>query len=309
MWYIFEKIELFVYAYPPPFLIDINIFNRDGFLVVKGFFDLETHIKPITNDIQSIIEIVCTKYGVCIPNPDLFYSGYLELKEVNRNYASEVYDAVKQLGSFMQLLSSEHILNTIKQLMPQESLVAIARNGFGIRIDDPYDIKFKTNYHQDYSGQLRSPRGIALWSPLVDITPDIGPVIFAKGSHLSGVFPILTVDKIHPDIKVNADAYNFANENKLLSAYERVAPLLDVGDAIFIDFLNAHCSGQNKSNHSRWCMQLRYFNMKEPVGISHSWSGGVASNVDFQKIHPKMHVNSADNEQNCFPIPIKDLIV
>jgi len=93
--------------------LDKEAFARDGFLVVRNFFDLEKHIRPITSDIQRIVEILCTKYGITRPRPDLFYSGYLELKDANRAYSSEVYDAVKQLGSYMQLLSSEHVLNQV----------------------------------------------------------------------------------------------------------------------------------------------------------------------------------------------------
>ena len=106
--------------------------------------------------------------------------------------------------------SSEKVLNAIKAL--RGGCIGIARNGFGIRIDDPQDVKYKTNWHQDYSGQLRSPGGVTLWSPLMDITPELGPVTFARGSHLDGVFPIRTTDKNYPDLKINADAYNFDNE-------------------------------------------------------------------------------------------------
>lgn len=169
-----------------------------------------------------------------------------------------------------------------------DAVFGIANNGCGIRIDDPEDIKYKTNWHQDYSGQLRSPRGITIWSPLIDITPELGPIIFARGSHFEGAFPIHTVDRIYPDLKVDADAYTFENEEERMSRYEHDRPLLNVGDAVFIDFLNAHKSGDNLADYSRWSMQLRYFDFTEPVGASHGWSGGVRSGVDFKRVHPEM---------------------
>ena len=126
----------------------------------------------------------------------------------------------------------------------------------------------------------------------MDITPELGPVTFARGSHLDGVFPIRTTDKNFPDLKINADAYNFDNEDIVVNKYLWDTPIVNAGDVIFIDFLNAHKSGHNSSTHSRWTMQLRYFDFNESVGLSHGWSGGVASNVDFKQIHPEMYAGT-----------------
>ncbi len=73
-----------------------------------------------------------------------------------------------------------------------------------------------------------------------------------------------------------------------MKKYQHVSPLLNVGDAVFIDFLNTHKSGDNVAEYSRWSMQLRYFNFAEPTGLGHGWSGGVRSGVDFKKVHPEM---------------------
>lgn len=40
----------------------------------------------------------------------------------------------------------------MRSLYGKDALVAVAKNGFGIRVDDPFDVKYRTNFHQDYSG-------------------------------------------------------------------------------------------------------------------------------------------------------------
>jgi len=271
--------------------MDKEAFEKDGYLVVKGFYDYEEDILPLHRDISKIIKIVAKKYEVKYENRGRWYDGYLEVREQTafRGGGSIIYDAVKQLASFHRVITKPKAFQALKALRGGDPVFGIGKNACGIRIDDPGDIKFKTNWHQDYSGQLRSPRGITIWSPLVDITPELGPITFARGSHFEGAFPIHTVDRNYPDLKVDADAYTFANEEERMAKYNHDRPLLNVGDAVFIDFLNAHKSGDNTSNHSRWSMQLRYFDFTEPVGIGHGWSGGVRSGVDFKSVHPEMY--------------------
>lgn len=268
--------------------LDKENFNAYGYLVVRDFFDIKLEIRPIQEDIKTIICLVAKQHNVLFTDTGKWWDGYLELQKKDRKLSSIVYDAVKQLASLHKLMASDKVIKSIKYL--RGGCIGIARNGFGIRIDDPQDIKYKTNWHQDYSGQLRSPLGVTLWSPLMDVSPELGPVTFARSSHLEGVFPIRTIDRNFPDIKVNADAYNFDNEDEIVNKYVLDTPLINAGDAVFIDFLNAHRSGHNFAEHSRWTMQLRYFDFTEEVGLSHGWSGGIASNVDFKKIHPEMYV-------------------
>lgn len=268
--------------------MDKEIFEKNGYLIIRNFYDYFEDILPLHKDIRRIIQIVAKLNGIKYEDTGRWSDGYLEIREQTALGGGHIYDAVKQLASFHRIITKPKAIEILSILRGEGSIFGVAKNGCGIRIDNPGDIKFKTNWHQDYSGQLRSPRGITIWSPLVDITPELGPITFARGSHLGGVFPIHTVDKRYPDIKVDADAYTLENEEERMSKFDHDQPLLNVGDAVFIDFLNVHKSGDNIADHSRWSMQLRYFDFTEPVGASHGWSGGVRSGVDFKTIHPEM---------------------
>jgi hypothetical protein len=262
-------------------------FESNGYTIVRNFYDIEQDIHPLWSDIKKIIQFVAKKNDVPYEDTGRWFDGYLSIRNKDPLLGGVVYDAIKQLASFNKIITKHESIKSLK-LLRGGGVIGVVNNGCGIRIDDPHDIKYKTNWHQDYSGQLRSPRGITIWSPLVDITQELGPITFARGSHFQGYFPIHKVDKRFPDIKVDADAFTFADEEALMLKYEFDTPLLNVGDAVFIDFLNAHKSGLNIAEHSRWSMQLRYFDFSEPVGIGHGWSGGIRSGVDFAKVHPDM---------------------
>ena len=269
--------------------MDIEKFKKNGYIVVRNFYDIEKEILPLQRDIRKIIQLVARAHDVIYEDTGLWHDGYLSIRKKNPALGGIVYDAVKQLASLNKIITKRESFEALTQLREAEgAILGIARNGCGIRIDDPGDIKFKTNWHQDYSGQLRSPGGITIWAPLVNITPELGPVTFARSSHFEGVFPIHTVDRRFPLIKVDADAYTFADEEERMAKYDHDTPLLNVGDVVFIDFLNAHKSGTNFAEHSRWTVQLRYFDFTEPIGVGHGWSGGVRSGIDFKEVHPEM---------------------
>jgi hypothetical protein len=52
-----------------------------------------------------------------------------------------------------------------------------------------------------------------------------------------------------------------------------------------------HPKGYNVSKRSRWSMQLRYFNFRDPTGIRISWCGSYAAGIDFTRVHPDLVVS------------------
>jgi len=265
-------------------------FRRNGVVVIKGFYDLVADIIPIQKGIYEIIGLVINKYGLNIERPPFtsgeFDAGYQDVIAANRAYGAEIYDAVKQIPAFVRHVGSSRHENIFRELRP-ESIPAVAGGGYGVRIDNPGEEQFRANWHQEYPAQLRSLDGIVYWSPLVSITPDLGPVEFCLGSHVDGPVPVLTRDPRNSD-KAGAYSLTLQNEDELLKRYEHVAPLTEPGDLVIIDFLVLHASGKNSANRSRWSMQFRYFNFNEPTGIKHGWKGSYAAGVDFRDVHPEL---------------------
>lgn len=263
-------------------------FHRNGVLVVPGFYDRLTDILPIQWAIHQLIGQVMKRHGIPDSRPtfsvDHFDESYQSLIAHDRSWGGEVYDAVKQIPAFVRLLSDPRHEELFKLLRPG-SIPGIAAGGYGIRIDNPNEDRFRAEWHQEYPTQLRSLDGLVFWSPLVPMTPDLGPVRFCLGSQIEGAVPVLTQSDGN---KTGAYALRLKNESVLLARYPQTAPLTSPGDLVIIDFLTLHASGFNRSGRSRWSMQFRYFNFNEPTGLTHGWKGSFAAGVDFRNIHPEL---------------------
>jgi ectoine hydroxylase-related dioxygenase (phytanoyl-CoA dioxygenase family) len=119
------------------------------------------------------------------------------------------------------------------------------------------------------------------------MTEEIGPVRFCLGSHRDGLVRVHTKDPANP-AKTGAYGLMLENRDQRVAAYRQIAPLLQPGDLIVVDFLTLHASGTNRSTRSRWSMQFRYFNFHDPTGIRIGWRGSYAAGVDFATIHPEL---------------------
>ncbi len=268
----------------------IDDFKRDGFLLIRNFYDVETYIRPIQRDIHKLTRLMIEKYELNIVQPkflgDKFDSCFQKIINFDRKIGSEIYDAIKQIPSFISLVGSPRNIDVFSDLR-SGSLPGIASGGYGIRIDNPLETKYQTSWHQEYPGQLRSINGVTFWTPLLSITSEIGPVKICKGSHISGPLPVYTVDKENPN-RSGAYALRLADEKSIVEKFQKTAPLLDPGDLLIMDFQLVHSTSPNTSNRSRWSIQMRYFDFNEPTGLSHGWKGSFNSGIDFRDIHPEL---------------------
>jgi hypothetical protein len=263
-------------------------FKRDGVLIVRGFYDLQADIAPIQAGIYRIVGQVMKRHGIrdtrAAFSAEAFDTGFQSLIAQNRAYGGEVYDAIKQIPAFIRLLADARHETLFRALRP-DSIPAIAAGGYGIRIDNPQEDRYRAEWHQEYPAQLRSLDGLVFWSPLIRMTAELGPVQFCLRSHLGGAIAVTTQGA--PD-KGGAYALRLKDEALHISAYEQIAPLTSPGDLIVTDFLTLHASGFNRSDRSRWSMQFRYFNFDDPTGLKHGWKGSFAAGVDFRQIHPEL---------------------
>lgn len=262
-------------------------FQRNGILVIKDFYDLTTDILPIQQNIYRIIGLLIDKYHLDIQRPPFspaeFDAGFQKLIEADRAYGAEVYDAVKQIPSFVRLVVNP-LHDCVFKILRPDSFPAVAAGGYGIRIDNPFEDRFRANWHQEYPAQLRSLDGLVFWSPLLKITEELGPVEICLGSHLNGPIPVRT----NAGDKSGAYALELQNQEQHLARYPHVAPLTEPGDLVVMDFLVLHASGHNRSARSRWSMQLRYFNFNNETGLAHGWKGSYAAGVNFRDVHPEL---------------------
>lgn len=263
--------------------------DRQGFVKIEKFYDPIEEIQPIQRGIWKILGILLRKYD--IPHeqqafdPLSFDDGYQDLIKADRRYGGEVYDAIKQIPEFMQLVSSDRNRSLFSKLR-ETDLPGLAAAGYGIRIDNPHEEAYRSHWHYEYRDQLRSVDGLVYWTPLIPITPEIGPVNICPGSHRDGL------RRSYRDDSGQSGAYalRIENEEEVITKFGVEAPLSKPGDLLLIDFLTLHASGVNDSSRSRWSMQFRYFNFNHESGIKLNWSPGAAQGVKIEDVHPELFI-------------------
>jgi len=276
---------------------DVARFHRDGFVLVRGFYDRERDIAPIQRAARAVIGLVRARHGLPATgrgpaSPETFDEEYLELLGRNRAWAGEVYDAVKQIPAFVRLVADARHEAVFRQLRGDGAIPGLAAGGHGIRIDNPGEERYRADWHQEYHGQLRSPDGITFWTSLVSVTDEMGPVRFCVGSHARGFLRVHARDPHNPD---KTGAYGLVLEHRDLeiAGYPQVAPLAEPGDLMLIDFAVLHSSGFNRGRRARWSLQTRYFNFAHPTGVRIGWCGSFAAGQDFGRVHPELVVPEA----------------
>ena len=263
-------------------------FYENGYLILKNFYNIEDEIKPLQKSIYDLIGLVIDRSGFSIKrdefSPQNFYDGYLDLIGKDRKIGGLVYDIIKWCPEFIKIMGSDKNVKLFKEIRDC-SLVGICTPAQGIRIDNPNEEKYLSHWHQEFLYQPQSIDGIVYWSPLVDLTSEMGPVKVCSKSHLDGMKKYFITEAIEGQPK----GYSISIDSKVInsSSYEIVQPTLKVGDLILMDYLTIHSSGRNVSNISRWSMQLRYFNFNDKNGKELGWLPPITVGTDIESIFSK----------------------
>ncbi|MGO4326839.1 phytanoyl-CoA dioxygenase family protein [Cupriavidus sp. 2TAF22] len=260
-------------------------FARDGMLVIPGFFDIEREIRPIQRAIYDIIGLVAARHGIALVrepfSAEQFDAGYAQLTGVSRAFGGEVYDQVKQIPAFLRLISSEKGEALFKFLRGTD-VAGIGTASYGIRIDSPQEEQFRSHWHQEFIFQPQSVDGIVMWSPLRAVTREMGPVEVCRGSHRDGIRKCSKTGV--GAAKSGAYKIGMVDDEKVVAAYERCAPLTRPGDLIVLDFLVIHQSGYNVSDRPRWSVQSRFFNFRDPYGARLGWKASVTAGTEVEAL-------------------------
>jgi ectoine hydroxylase-related dioxygenase (phytanoyl-CoA dioxygenase family) len=266
----------------------IEKFSDNGLAIAESFYDSAQEIDPILAGIEKIISLLLAKYEVkaaCSTPYEAMTTGYTALIQKNRKWGGEVYDAIKQIPAFMTLVGNARNSEMFRQLRPG-AVPGVAAGGYGMRIDNPGEEKFRAQWHQEFPSQLRSLDGVVFWTPLLAVTPDMGPVEIAVGSHKEGLIPVYEDDAGVG--KSGAYALHLDGEQERLKKYTVVAPCTKPGDLVLMDFLTMHQSGINVSKIPRWSIQFRLFNFADPIGIKLGWQGSFAAGQKFSDLVPEL---------------------
>ncbi len=270
-----------------------QFFQQNGYLVLPNFFNLATDIEPILKDIYQIIGLVAQRHGHTLDrvgySRETFDSGYNELVKIDRSYGGEIYDLVKQIPAFLRLICHPRADDLFREMRNTE-FSGVGAGSYGIRIDNPNEDKFRSHWHQEFLFQPQSLDGIVFWTPLLPITEELGPVIVLSESHKDGLCQYSKGTTYAQ--KEGAYQIGIHEEDTVVEKYEHVAPLLNPGDLLLMDFLTIHGSGFNRSARSRWSVQNRFFNFSDPVGMEIGWKASVTAGTDAKAVFPQNFVEA-----------------
>lgn len=267
-------------------------FDEQGYVLLPGFYDLDSEIVPILEGIHGVINRVAQRHGLELPqnpfSPDRFDAGYDRLLAADRSLAGEVYDLVKQIPAFLRLICNPRADALFREIRGG-CMSGIGAASYGIRIDNPNEDKFRSHWHQEFMFQPQSIDGIVFWTPLVTITPDLGPVVVLPKSHRDGLRVYARTDSYAA--KQGAYQIGLHDEDAVIEGYEQVAPLTRPGDLLLMDFLTIRGSGVNRAQRSRWSVQNRFFNFDDAVGMKIGWKPSVTSGVRVEDLFPDHFVD------------------
>ncbi len=108
-----------------------------------------------------------------------------------------------------------------------------------------------TPWHQDqYYWPVDTDHTITMWMPLIDVTPEMGTMVFASGSQGTGYIGDLPIsDKSEEVIE------QFVHEHKY---HLNPAPAMSRGDATFHGGWTLHCASGNQTSVTREVMTIIY---------------------------------------------------
>ena len=123
---------------------------------------------------------------------------------------------------------------------------------------------------------------MVFWAPLVKLKKSLGPLKIYEKSHKNGLLKYKQMQRL--DNQPEGYSIIIDQKEKIKERFKVIEPILDVGSVIALDFLTVHESGINRSSHSRWTIQLRYFNFYDEKGIKLGWKPSITQGSQIKKI-------------------------
>lgn len=198
---------------------------------------------------------------------DDFDVNLMTLKRLDPLSAAAFYDSVKKIPQVLQWSSHPVLVDAASHLLGTPD-VGVASRGWGVRIDYPEDEVHKTQLHQEFVSQMCSPKGVVFWTPLRDVTAELGPVVSYPGSHRYGLFPVSSDGRGSRDQVIRGEV-------ELRSRFAKLQSEVKAGDLLIMDFMLLHESGHNRGAVPRWSMTSRLFDASDEAAVRIIWRGGI----------------------------------
>lgn len=213
---------------------DVEAFRSDGYVLLRGVAT-SAELSPYRIAISSAVERHSSE-RVRLEDRDTYGKAFLQVMNLWRHdpVVAAYVHASRFAGVAAQLLGVKRV-----RIYHDQALFKEPQGGI-------------TPWHQDAMyWPLDGSKCLTMWMPLIDITPDMGTLIFAAGSHRAGPLSDITIS--------DASEEHF---EKLLA--DRRYPLstavpMVAGDATFHSGWTVHRASDNRSESLRSVMTIIWF--------------------------------------------------
>src|ERR1044071_5341692 len=235
-------------------MIDKQQYKRDGYLLLRDFFD-PGELDKVRSEAKQIF-LIQLKRNHLIDSFDVSESEFeAKLYELFARDFQQIVFCGKQaqhLISLHRLSLSDKILAALKELGLEFPIINVRPTIF---FNSPHlgkrDVDWRKPSHQDWRTTQRSLDSTIIWVPLIDIDKSLGALEIVPGSHKYGLMEYETRSEYHTIAE---------NPEKPL---DFISVEVKKGDALFFSTLLVHRSGNNTSGAIRWSCHFRYNNLCE----------------------------------------------
>lgn len=263
--------------------VDLEKFNRDGYLIVEGIFDPAEDLDPVVAEYTDLLERLTDEFLASgrisrdyreLPfaqrlagflqeaGPTAFQHFDISLPFNGVTEATPIHTGPQVFG----LLRNRRLLDVIEQFIGGEILSNPIQH---VRIKPPSRLLGKefrntlvgqTDWHQDQGvalPEMDETDVLTCWMPIFDATVENGCLCAVPGSHKQGLAthcPGTSEDRkgLHIPDEIRGDTW---------------VPLpIPRGGALFLHRRTMHASLDNASDGIRWSYDLRYQPVGQPTG-------------------------------------------
>ena len=238
-------------------MIDVRAYKRDGYLLLRGFFD-PLELDAVRAEAKQIFISQMRRHAIVATDElleDEFAQGMFQLFATDLQSFTNCGKHAQHLISLHRLALDERIVFVLKALglnFPCISTRPVMY--FNSRQLASKEVYWRLAAHQDWRSIQGSLDSVVVWVPLVAIDKSLGALEVIPGSHRDG---LLAADLI--------DGYGHLHEppdDRKLASIE-----VDKGDALFFSTFLLHRSGTNVTSGIRWSCHFRYNNLEEPTFV------------------------------------------
>ena len=270
---------------------------RYGIIHIRSVVS-ETNIRYFHKVISAALKSALKTNGITVPaaenDIDRLYNKLFSDASVTDFWKFAPKTLAKNTLVFHRLLCEPGIMKVAEELIGHDSFqLNWDQNLF--RVDRPNEDFAAFEWHQDHPYILLSKSAVSVWSPLTDVTREMGPLKFVPGSHQGQFHPIIiqnTTSSENGNYQSKTSKHHYitlADRADLEKKFDRDAMQLPMkaGDALFFHSHLVHRSGKNVSDRSRWVFVARYGDLLDPEIVQRGWQSTRGANSKLvQELYP-----------------------